>query len=470
VAEASFAERAGVDDHARQAAAAEVVAACAGDDVTSVRLSFVDQHGLLRGKTFAAAQASALLRDGAGATGSLLAKDTGNRFAFPLWTPSASATLSGLVGAKDVTMLPDPATFTRLPWTDGAAWMLCDLYTAGAEPVVLSTRRLLREALGRLEAATGLRLRAGIELELHLYRRSAAGGPPEPVHPGWDLLAEGHADLVEPHLEPMRAALTAIGHEPRSIEIELGPGQVELTFDACEGLAAADRAVLVRSAIRQVARRHGLHATFMSRPGIGDAFPSGWHLHQSLVDAEGANAFAADDGGRWLSVVGEGWLAGLLAHAEASCLLTTPTVTGYKRYRPNSVAPDRITWSVEHRGAMLRLIGGRGAPGTHVENRVGDPAANPYLYLASQVVSGLDGVESARPLGPPDDAPYDAGAGPRLPRSLPEAIVAFEGSPLYRRAFGDEVVDYFVTLARSSWDRFAAHVTDWEQREYFELF
>jgi glutamine synthetase len=348
--------------------------------------------------------------------------------------------------------------------------MLCDLYTTDAEPVALSTRQLLRGVLADLDAATGLRLRAGLELELHLYRPAAVpGAKPEPLHPGWDLLGEPHADLVEPHVEPIRAALAAIGHEPRSIEIELGPGQLELTFAACDGMAAADQAVLVRSTIRQVARRNGLHATFMSRPGVGDAFPSGWHLHQSLVGADGANAFAG--GGRHgLSPLAEQWLAGLQAHAEPSCLLTTPTVTGYKRYRPQSVAPDRITWSVEHRGAMLRLVGGPAAASTHVENRVGDPAANPYLYLASQVVSGLDGIRSSLAPGPPDDSPYDADAGRRLPRSLLEAIVAFEASPLYRRAFGDEVVGYLATLARSSWDRFAAHVTDWEQREYFELF
>ena len=211
----------------------------------------------------------------------------------------------------------------------------------------------------------------------------------------------------------------------------------------------------------------------MCRPGLADSFPSGWHLHQSLVDGAGANVLtppAGSDSGGLLSPVGRHWVGGLLAHAAASCLLTTPTVNGYKRYRPNSVAPDRVAWSRQHRGAMLRVIGGPGDPATHVENRVGDPAANPYLYLASQLVAGLDGLRSATDPPPPTTSPYHADAGPPLPRSLGEALGCFERSPLYRRAWGDEVVDYLAVLKRSEWNRFLAAVTDWEQREYFELF
>lgn len=467
MAAAGFAERCGVDSGERRDAIAEVVARCEADGLHSVRLSFADQHGLLRGKTLAVGELAATFERGCGIPGSLLARDTGQQYAVPLWVPSSSPTMNTLVGARDMVMVPDPSTFRVLPWAEGTGWLLCDLFTVDAEPVVLSTRRLLRGLHDRL-VERGFRLVAGLELELYLYRSTPDGL--EPVHPGWDLLAGAAIDAAGPWVEPVRRGLTALGLPPRSIEAELGPGQIELTFPAGEGPSVADDAVLVRSAVKQLARRHGMVATFMCRPQVGDSFPSGWHLHQSLADPAAANVFCDPSGAAVLSDTGTAWVGGLLRHAAASCLLTTPTVTGYKRYRPNSVAPDRIAWSPQHRGAMLRVIGGGADPATHLENRVGDPAANPYLYLASQLAAGLDGLADATVPPPMAGSPYDADAGPRLPRSLGEAIDAFEASAMFRAAFGEELVDYLVVLARHAWSRYLATVTDWEQQEYFDQF
>lgn len=504
----SFAERAGVVSDDRVQAAHRLLSELRDRSLHSVRVCFVDQHGLLRTKTVPADRLADVVDNGIGVPGSLLAKDTGNTYAVPLWTPSGLATLDGLLGAQDMVMLPDPSTFRTLPWVEGTGWLLCDLFTTDARPVALSTRRLCGEAEAAVRAL-GYRVWAGLEIEFHLF--DAASG--EPVHRGWELLGEQHADAVHDRLEPLRAALTALGLAPRSIEIELGPGQIELSFAVSEGRALADEAVLIRSAVSQVCRRNGMHATFMCRPAVGDAFPSGWHLHQSLADHTGQNAFVAggrDGGGEpgggggsgepgrggrgggggfgggepgepggggepggaagLLSSVGRHWVGGLLAHAAASCLLTTPTVNGYKRYRPNSVAPDRVAWSAQHRGAMLRIIGGGGDPATHVENRVGDSAANPYLYLAAQLVCGVAGLQQQLEPPPPTTSPYSPDAGERLPRSLGEAIDAFSNSALYRSVWSDEVVDYLTVLKRSEWNRFQAAVTDWEQREYFELF
>ena len=215
----------------------------------------------------------------------------------------------------------------------------------------------------------------------------------------------------------------------------------------------------------------------MSRPKLREeSFPSGWHLHQSLIDVSGgsggsgASRFTPTDNTSLLSPVGRQWVAGLLAHAAASCMLTTPTVNGYKRFRPRAVTPDRITWSREHRGAMLRVVGGAGDPATRVENRAGDPAANPYLYVASQILSGLDGVTGSRTPPAASESPYEPASGELLPRTLGEAIDAFSTSAMYRTAWGDEVVDYLVALKQSEWRRFVAAVTDWEHREYFDLF
>ena len=465
----SFAERAGVAGDERELAVTAVLAAAAQAELRTVRVSFADQHGLLRTKTVPTDRLTEVMHQGLGIPGSLLAKDTADTYAVPLWTPSGLPTLDGLVGAQDMVMLADPAMFRVLPWLDATGWLLCDLYTTGAEPIALSTRRLCQQAAHAL-ADAGYHLQAGLEIELHLY--DAADG--RPIHPGWELLGENHADLVHDRIEPLCAGLDALGLPPRSMEVELGPGQIELTFPQAEAGAMADAAVLVRSAVSQLARRHGMRASFMCRPAIEESFPSGWHLHQSLTDSGGGNCFvpepARDGANSLLSETGRHWVGGLLTHAAQSCLLSTPTVNGYKRYRPNSVAPDRVAWSRQHRGAMLRVIGGPGDPATRVENRAGDPAANPYLYVASQLVAGLDGLCNRREPPAAAIAPYHPDAGPRLPRSLGEAIEAFEQATVYRKAWGNEVVDYLATLKRSEWSRFLSSVTDWEQREYFELF
>lgn len=451
-----------------------VLADAAGRGIQTVRVSCVDQHGLLRTKTVDAVRLASVLESGIGLPGSLLAKDTANNYAVPLWSPSGLPTLDALLGAQDMIMVPDPATWRVLPWAERTGWLLCDLHHVGpgggpGEPIALSTRRLCRRAAEGL-GQRGFRLRAGLELELHLFD-AATGGP---IHPGWELLGGRHAESIHERVEPIRAGLAALGLPPRSVEVELGPGQVELSFEADDALATADQAIVVRHAVAALAERAGMRATFLCRPSAG-AFPSGWHLHQSLLDGSGANAFASADeagdaGMPALAPTGRHWVGGLLAHAAASCLLTTPTVNGYKRYRPNSVAPDRIAWSPQHRGAMVRLLGGGADPATHVENRVGDPAANPYLYLASQLVSGLDGLAHQIEPPAPTLSPYAPDAGPLLPRSLGEAIDAFAGSELYRRCWGDEVVDYLVTIKTSEWRRFQSAVTDWELKEYGGLF
>lgn len=436
----------------------------------SVRVSFADQHGLLHGKVLDAAQIPQALRSGVSFPGSLLTKDTGQNYAFSLWEPDGGPTLASVMGARDVRMIPDPTTFRVLPWLDGTGWLLSDLYSVEGAPIELSTRRICARAHQKL-TDQGLRLRAGLEIEFHLYRVDESSGDHQRVHPGWDLLAEDYSDRIEPLLEPIQRHLTALGLPPRTIEAEHGPSQVELTFAPADGIELADQAVLIRAAVKQIARRHGLHATFMSRPSGDDTFTTGWHIHQSIVSVDdGRNLFAPTISGETLSEMAMHYLGGLLAHAPESCLLTTPTVTGYKRYRPYSIAPDRIVWSRQHRGAMLRVIDEPPGPATRIENRAGDPAANPYLYLASQILSGLDGIDSKHEAPPPSETPYEAEAGPLLPRTLGDAIDAFDRSGFYRGTLGDEIVDYLVALKRSEWARFGAAVTDWEQREYYDTF
>jgi glutamine synthetase len=257
----------------------------------------------------------------------------------------------------------------------------------------------------------------------------------------------------------------------RTLEVEFGPSQCEMTFGPVAGLAAADNVMLARSAIKQICRRLGLHATFMCRPAIQGAMSSGWHLHQSLVNrSDGRNAFMSVHDDTPLSPMGMNYLAGLLRYARESCIFPTPTITGYKRYRPFSLAPNNIVWGRDNRGAMLRVIGGAHDPASHIENRIGESAANPYLYFASQIVSGLAGVEQRLDPGAAVDTPYASGSQ-LLPRNLVEAVNALRGSELFAQQLGSKFVDYFLTIKEFELHRFLSdEVTDWEQREYFEAF
>jgi glutamine synthetase len=180
-----------------------------------------------------------------------------------------------------------------------------------------------------------------------------------------------------------------------------------------------------------------------------------------------------------LSPLGRGFLAGLLRHAVPATVFATPTVNGYRRYKANSLAPDRATWAHDHRGAMVRVLGGAGDPATRLENRIGDPAANPYLYFASQIAAGLAGLDQKLDPGPSDDEPY-AAERVRLPGNLMDALDAMEKEPLFREQFGDVFVDYYVKLKRTEAGRYLRFLaetgtrddepTDWEHNEYFDFF
>ena len=254
---------------------------------------------------------------------------------------------------------------------------------------------------------------------------------------------------------------------------------MEFTFAPMTGLGSADGALLMRSAVKQMCQRRGLLATFMCTPGLPNFFSSGWHLHQSLTRrGTGENAFASPEAP--LSADGRGYVSGLLDHALPMMLFAVPTVNGYRRFRPYSFAPDRVCWAIENRGALVRVQGSAGDSSSHVENRIGEPAANPYFYMAANIAAGLDGIRRGLDTPPVEDDPYAAQA-PMLPTSLAEAIKALDADEFYRGAFGSTVVDYLLMMKRSELDRYEAAraqhppaddqpVTDWEMREYFEFF
>lgn len=478
-----FIERHGLWSPEQTAAAGEISERVEGGGVQVVRLVFADQHGLLRGKTVTVGELPNVLREGTGIASSLLAKDTSGRTVFPLFTKETPLGLPELRGAADMVMIPDPLTFRMLPWSPGTGWLLCDLrFTTGA-PVPLCTRGLLRSVL---EQAGGLTYRTGLEVEFHLFRLTdprlgpgdlgQPGAAPEVgmLNHGYQYLSELRYDELDPILDILRANIEGLGLPLRSLEVEFGPSQVELTLQPADGLGTADAMVLLRGAVKQVAARHGHHATFMCRPHLPGVFSSGWHLHQSVLrDGVGIFAPESPEGGAAsgrppLSPYGTAFLGGLLRHARATSAFSTPTLNGFKRFRSLSLAPDRAVWGRDNRGAMVRVLGD-GPSSTRLENRIGEPAANPYLYLASQLAAGLDGVAGGFDPGPAADEPYATRAEP-LPRSLGEALDALEADEGLADRLGKDFVSYYAGIKRAEIARFEQEVTDWEQREYFRVF
>jgi glutamine synthetase len=477
----NFGERFGLWNAEQKEAAKDLQKRIKSLDLEVIRISFPDQHGILRGKTLMADEISSALTNGVSMVTTLLAKDTSHKTVFPWFTEGGGFGMDEMTGGGDFLMLPDPTTFRVLPWAHKTGWIMADIYFPNGKPVPFSTRQILREALSEL-SNTGYDYISGLEVEFHLFkledpklRPEQAGQPAEPpevslLAHGFQYLTEQRMDEIDPYLETLRRHLLDIGLPLRTLEVEFGPSQVEITFDPGKGLDTADDMILFRSAVKQIAHRQGLHATFMCRPNLPNLFSSGWHLHQSLVDQKTKeNVFVPKKNDEVISMVGLQFIAGLLKHASGASVFSTPTINGYKRYQPYSLAPDRALWGKDNRGAMLRVVGGVNDPATRIENRIGEPAANPYLYLASQIYSGLDGIENKLKPTMPVDAAYDTQATP-LPRSLLEATLALRENSYFREKFSDQFIDYILHIKEAEISRFLSTVTDWEHKEYFEIF
>jgi glutamine synthetase len=480
------------DEQRRQAA--ELERRIENDNLHLVRLAWADPHGAARAKAVTPAVFINALTTGYNINVATTTLDSANARIFASFTRGGGMGLDEMTGSPNLTIVPDPSTFRVLPWAPGVGWVLCDEYFTSGVPFHFSPRQLLRRAVERL-AGKGLACVVGLEIEWYLLRVAEdrlgdeniglpglRGRPIQtvPVEPGFSYHSESNMDLMQPVLSALAEQFARIGLPLRSIENEWGPGQVECTFAARPALEAADHALLFRTATRQICRRMGHFASFMARPALKGCYSSGWHLHQSLVDGAGRNILTPDRADECLSPLGRAFVGGLVEHAGTGTAFATPTINGYRRFRPNSLAPDRATWCYDHRGVMIRVLGGQGDTATRLENRIGEPAANPYLYILSQIVAGLDGVERSLDPGPQDDEPYNADR-PMLPASLPAALDALERDAFFRAQLGDVFVDYFLKLKRNEAGRFAQWLKDtgtapgdeptqWEQNEYFDFF
>ncbi len=462
-------------------AAERLKATVADGDLKEVRIAWGDQHGIVRGKNLTIPEFLSCLERGKDFQFVTTIFDTTNH---PIVPPFAAGNFKGvpeLNGLPDGILVPDPLTFREVPWVERTGWILADAYFQSGREHPFSTRGILRRQLAEL-AGLGYDCVVGLEIEFYIFkledpmlRPEQSGWPPEAprvsiLQHGFQYLTESRSDEIADLLRVLRDHLLALGLPLSTIEDEWGPGQIEFTFEPEDALTAADNALLFKNAVKQICRRLGYHVTFMARPAIENLFGTGWHVHESLSPrGEGGNAFRDETGQERLSALGNQWLGGLMEHALASCVFTTPTITGYKRYQPDSFAPDRVAWANENRAAMFRVIGKPGDASAHIENRVGDPAANPYLYVASQVAGGLDGLKRKLDPGPPTEEPYTSDKTP-LPASLMDAVDVLAADEFFRSAFGDIFVDYILQVKRFEIARFLEHVTDWEQREYFEMY
>jgi glutamine synthetase len=427
---------------------------------------FVDMHGKPSAKLVPTTHLDDLFENGAGFAG----------FA------------AGEVGQQphdlDLAAMPDPRSFTPLPWRPEVARLACDLWVDG-EPWAYCPRTILRKNLARI-AESGYELKVGMELEYFLVRRSADGG----------IVIADEADTLRQPCYDMRAltrsldfvsdvagAISALGWGNYATDHEDANGQFEQNFAYADALTTCDRAIFFRYMVESMAQQRGLIATFMPKP-FSHLTGNGGHMHISLW-RDGENVFANGDDpcGLGLSDTGYHFIGGLKRHARAYIAITAPTVNSYKRFVTGSSsgsawAPVHISYGFNNRTQMLRVP----APG-RIEDRTVDGSCNPYLGATAILAAGLDGIDNEIAPGEPttelnlhDASPSElkALAIERLPGNLLDATRALEADEVLRRAFGrtprEDYVDYFVRVKQREFEEAHAEVTQWDLDRYLQLF
>ena len=380
-------------------------------------------------------------------------------------------------GYGDVLCKVDWSTLRRASWLEKSAIVLCDVFDeTSEEPVAVAPRHVLRKQMARARARGWVAMGAS-ELEFFAFRESYASANAK----GYDKLdtfghyVEDYHILQGTKTEALNGAirrhLNASGVPVEFSKGEWGPGQQEINLRYCELVEMADRHVLYKNAVKEIAAAQDLAVTFMAKWNAEMAGNS-MHVHTSLWDpALAKNLFAGDEplpGSKLRgSKLFRHWLAGLLAHAREIALFLAPTVNSYKRFVEGTFAPTAIGWSVDNRTAGFRIVG-QGA-GLRSECRIPGADANPYLAFAALFAAGLDGIERELELAPMFVGNlYTAENLPQVPRTIGVAIAAAEGSALLRKAFGDDVLEHYLHFARVEKRKFDAAVTTWERARYFE--
>jgi glutamine synthetase len=374
--------------------------------------------------------------------------------------------LGAEVDFRDAQVIPDLSTLTVVPWEKDTAVAIGDVHFDGS-PLPASPRQLLKRAVSEMEKR-GYRAVAGHELEFFLLRQGADGDYEQYAkQPGLVYTLSPSVD-TEGVLREMEDSVRAMGLPYVGSNQEYFGSQWEINLRYDDALKAADDAHLFKLAVKEIAAKHGLVATFMGKP-VQELGTSGYHLHLSLWDESGANAFDDPDAPNGLSEVCRRFIAGQLEHARGMTAIMAPTINAYKRFLAMAFAPWNVTWGDDNRTVYVRIPRERGKA-TRVENRAGDGTANAYLASAAALFAGIDGIDRELDPGEPvTGVSYELEDKPLMPFSLGEALDALEADDYFTEALGEQFVKAFVAMKRSEVNRFQSAVTDWELREYLNV-
>ncbi|MEU3276987.1 glutamine synthetase family protein [Streptomyces antibioticus] len=440
----------------------ELHALVASGEIDTVVLAFPDMQGRLQGKRFAARFfLDEVLRHGTEGCNYLLAVDT------EMNTVDGYAMSSWDNGYGDFAMRPDLTTLRRVPWNAGTALVIADLAWNDGAPVVAAPRQVLRRQLERL-AEHGLTAQVGTELEFIVFKDTYEAAwdagyrgltPANRYNVDYSILGTGR---VEPLLRRIRNQMAGAGLTVESAKGECNPGQHEIAFRYDEALVTCDQHAIYKTGAKEIAAQEGVSLTFMAK--YNEREGNSCHIHLSLTDADGRNAFAAADGG--MTDTMRHFLAGQLAALRDFSLLHAPNINSYKRFQPGSFAPTAVAWGHDNRTCALRVVGhGRSL---RFENRLPGGDVNPHLAVAALVAAGLHGIEQKLDLPEPCTGNAYAAGLAHVPTTLREAAELWSASPLAAAAFGEDVVAHYRNMARVELDAFDAAVTDWELRRSFE--
>lgn len=434
----------------------EIIRLVDEEDVEFIRLQFTDIFGMLKNVAI---------------TSSQLEKALNNKCMFD------GSAIEGFVRIEesDMYLYPDLDTFEIFPWRPQqgkVARLVCDVYRPNREPFEGDPRYVLKKVI-REAADMGYVFHVGPECEFFLFHTDEEGKPTTQTHEMAGYFDVGPIDMAENVRRDIVLNLEDMGFEIEASHHEIAPAQHEIDFQYADGLTTADNIMTFKMAVKTIAKRHGLHATFMPKPKAG-VNGSGMHINMSLADKDGNNAFVDPEDELGLSKVAYHFMAGILSHMKEITILTNPLVNSYKRLVPGYDAPVYIAWSASsNRSPLIRIPSSRGSS-TRIELRCPDSAVNPYLALAACLGAGLDGIR--KEMMPPKSVDSNifamteeemAALGiEQLPETLGEAIEAFEGNEFIQNLLGRHIYTKYLEAKASEWREFRAQVTDWEVKEY----
>ncbi|MBQ1242196.1 MAG: type I glutamate--ammonia ligase [Oscillospiraceae bacterium] len=428
------------------------------EHVQFVRMQFVDIFGQLKNVTVPASQ---------------IDKAVSGQIMFD------GSSIEGFtrIEESDQYLKPDFDSFVILPWNQEfgiCARLLCDVCNPDGTPFSGDPRGILRRVLADA-ASMGYSFNVGPECEFFLFKTDAEGRPTTKTNDEVGYFDQGPLDNGELTRRRICLALEKIGFEIEASHHENAAGQHEIDFKYADALTAADNILTFKLAVKTLAQKDGLHATFMPKPIYGVA-GNGMHTNMSLFK-DGKNAFYDPDGPRQLSTIAYQFIAGILEHIDGICALTNPLVNSYKRLVSGYEAPCYVSWSTCNRSALIRVPTPRGSS-TRVELRNPDPSCNPYLALAVCLAAGLDGIR--RGLTPPAEIVeniYELNAEERkahgitsLPSSLRQAIDALRADELLSETLGKHALTQYIAGKESELESYCTRVSSWEIERYITIY